>query len=560
MRGLFHILTFKLISGLKLNTDLSFAGLVKTLGSGILYLVFAAGAFQLTRLTVNYLLNEAHIGIFLLHRFISMSLFVFFITVSMGNILVAYTTLYKSSEVSYLFSKPISFTTVFLIKFLDNFFYSSATLFFIGAAVIAGYGSYFHLQFPLYIMIVFLVFIPLMLSAACVAGIILFGMLRLSSIFGALPVLMGTIAVYTSSIFLFFNFTNPSTLVQKVMRFYPHTDQSFVQFDPAFSKYLPNQWVAEFLYRIAKHNYTESFSYLFLLVGTTLLLFLILIWIANLYYRKSWLLSLEIKFFNKRKTNFEKNLFQRQEFFERQTDAIVKKDLLQFFREPVQFFHLAVMIFFMGIFSISIMHAKLAKVEPFLYSVFYTVVFLFTAFLLASLAVRFVYPAIGIEAKSFWKMRSSPIKQRKYFMIKYLFYLLPSFCIGVLLIILSNWQFRSNLILLVSITLNILFLTMTLISLNISAGCLLSDFNEKNPIRVASTQGASLTFLLSLVYLVFISVLIFILFDNYFHFKNLNTNLPWKILFTGTGISFFISSIISVVSLIVGVKSMKRDL
>jgi hypothetical protein len=41
----------------------------------------------------------------------------------------------------------------------------------------------------------------------------------------------------------------------------------------------------------------------------------------------------------------------------------------------------------------------------------------------------------------------------------------------------------------------------SLVALNLSAGTFFAMFNERNPIRIASSQGASLTFLLSMVYL-----------------------------------------------------------
>jgi ABC-2 type transport system permease protein len=556
MYELSHIVYYKLKSSLKITVDFSLMGIIKIVGSGFLYLIFAVGAYYLTRLTITYLLQEAHIGFFLLHRFIAMALFVFLITVSVGNIIVAYTTLYRSAEVSYLFTKPVGFTAVFVIKFLDNFFYSSATLFFIGIAVIAGYGSIFHMSAAFYFVVIFLIFLPLMLIAASIAGIILLGLMKLSSVVGPLTVVVSLVSAYLVSIFIYFKFTNPASLVHKVMQFYPQTDQYFAQFDPKISKYLPSHWVGEFLYWTNKGNILESSSYLLQLLITTILLFVFLVIIAKKYYRKSWLLSLEMKFFENRQINDKKILFQRKSIFESQIEVIFKKEVLQFFRDPVQFFHFCVMIIFMAIFTLSIIHIKLGKVSPFMYSTFYTVVYMFTAFLLASLAVRFVYPAISIEARSYWKIKSAPISLRKFFNIKYLIYLIPAIVLGTVLVLFSNWEHRQAYILMVYVTINVVFLSVTLITLNIATGCLFSNFNEHNPVKVASTQGASLTFLLSLVYLVFTSLLMFKVFDFYFFYKNLNVYLVGNLL----TVSVFVSLIIISIAYSIGLKSLRRDL
>jgi ABC-2 type transport system permease protein len=384
--------------------------------------------------------------------------------------------------------------------------------------------------------------------------------MRLSSIIGALYVVAGMIAAYIGSIFLFFKFTNPSLLVRNVMQYYPHTDQYFVQFEPKFSQYLPNQWVAEYLYWTAKGNRPNSFLSLIEILILAILLFSSLVLIAKSYYRRSWLQSLELKFFIRRQSPARKLFFQKQSIFGHQTEVLLKKEILQFFREPMQYLNLVIMVLFMGIFTISIMHVNIGKVPPFMYAVFYTVVYLFTAFLLSSLAVRFAYPAVSIEARYFWKVKSSPISMSKFFRVKYLIYLIPTAVLGSSLVLFSNWEHSGEPQLIIYVCVNILFLSVTLITLNISAGSFFSKFDEKNPIRVASTQGASLTFLLSLVYLVIASALIFNIFDNYFISKKLKEFLSQGLFLNSMFISFLISAVISSMAYIIGLRSLHRDL
>src|SRR3989339_1342302 len=49
--------------------------------------------------------------------------------------------------------------------------------------------------------------------------------------------------------------------------------------------------------------------------------------------------------------------------------------------------------------------------------------------------------------------------------------------------------------------------TVTLVSMNFSLGSVYANFIEKNPIRIASSQGATMTFLVSVVYLVLLLAL-----------------------------------------------------
>ena len=105
-----------------------------------------------------------------------MILYVFFVTVNMGNIIVCYATLYRSDEVQFLMSVPISHAKIFLIRFVDNFFYSSSTLALIGISALLGYGSYFGVPWYFYLFVTLFVFLPFMVIAGVMAVITLMGL------------------------------------------------------------------------------------------------------------------------------------------------------------------------------------------------------------------------------------------------------------------------------------------------------------------------------------------------------------------------------------------------
>ncbi len=200
----------------------------------MLYGLFALGAYFFTKISFHYLLEEAHIGLFLFHKFLSMVLFVFFLAINLGNVIVSYSTMYRSREVLFLFTKPVSYTNIFLIKFFDNFFYSSTTLLLIGVSIIYGYGSYFAMPFSFYLILIFFVFIPFMLIAAILGVLILLLIIKLTSILGVAPTITGLVAGYIGSIYVYFQLTNPSILVGEIMKYYPNIDKYIGQFDPYF--------------------------------------------------------------------------------------------------------------------------------------------------------------------------------------------------------------------------------------------------------------------------------------------------------------------------------------
>ncbi len=163
---LIHILRYKFLSYIKSTFDRRFVSIMRGTASLIVFGGFAYAAYLFASEATRFMLDQTRTGLYLFHTFISMMLFVFFISVNLGNIIVSYSTLYRSAEVSFLLTKPISFTSIFVLKFLDNFFYSSTTLFLGAFMMLLGYGSYFG--YPLYYLagIMFFVFVPFMFLSA----------------------------------------------------------------------------------------------------------------------------------------------------------------------------------------------------------------------------------------------------------------------------------------------------------------------------------------------------------------------------------------------------------
>jgi len=119
---LFHIFLYKFKASLKSVFDVRSVSVVRSVGSFLFYCGFVWGVYVSTRNITIYVLHQTQIGLYLYHRFLEMILFIFFIAVNLGNIIVSYSTLYKSPEVAYLMTKPLPSVSLFVIKFSIIFF------------------------------------------------------------------------------------------------------------------------------------------------------------------------------------------------------------------------------------------------------------------------------------------------------------------------------------------------------------------------------------------------------------------------------------------------------
>ena len=195
-----------------------------------------------------------NLGLFLLHEFLSIIFFIFFLSINVGNILVAWSTLYKSSETSFLFTKPVKPANIFIIKFFDNLFYSSSTMLLILISLFLGYITYFNLNiFTLLFIIIFNLF-PFIINSASLGVIILLLIVKLASKFGASRVIGTLVVIYIVSMFFFFKLSSPARLVYQVMAQYPNVDQYYGYLIPSAIKFLPNKWFSESLYWIVRED------------------------------------------------------------------------------------------------------------------------------------------------------------------------------------------------------------------------------------------------------------------------------------------------------------------
>ena len=564
MKVLLHILKFKLLVFLKFESKIHAGYLLKSLSSSAVYFIFAAGIFYFSQAIIKYLLEDVRIGVFLLHRFIFVVLFIFFITVNIGNIVVSYSTFFKTMEVGFLLTKPVSFTKIFLIKFLDNFFYSSSTLLLMVTAALAGYTSYFGLPWYFIPFAVLFLILPFMFIAGTLGAVILLIILRMAAKIGIKIILAAIALIYAGAVILFYIFSSPVELVAKVFENFPNIDRYFGFLESPAVQLLPNHWVAEALYWVASGKYGAAGWHIYLLNITSILFFLFALILAKRWFYKTWLVFLNISNGVSVKKKINRKIlfsFENNSLLKPGREALVKREFFLFIREPSQWIHLVVMLFLITIFVLSLSNIDvmiLNYYNVYLKTLIYLIIHLFNVFLIASLSLRFIFPLVSLEGETVWKIRSAPLNYKKLMFTRLLIYFAVIFVIGQLLNFVSNYQFS---IMLTAISqLNTAFVTITLVSLNFGMGAVYANYKEKNPIRVASSQGASLTFLFTIIYLVFLIVLLFAPVSNYFYaidkksFASVNQLLYTSIIL---GIMAFVLSYLSISK---GVRHFYKDI
>lgn len=190
-------------------------------------------------------------------------------------------------------------------------------------------------------------------------------------------------------------------------------------------------------------------------------------------------------------------------------------------------------------------------------TIIYLVVFLFNVLLVATLTLRFVFPMVSIEGLAFWKLKSAPLALGKYIRLKLLPFTVIILLLASAISIASHLWYRWELA--VFSLAAMFFIAVGMILLNFGMGSLFAVYREKNPIRIASSQGATLTFLMSIVHMVLI-ILVMVYpvhsyMEAYYRFGQIKIGGFWiavpllAVLSVGAGAAFYAA----------GVKALRKD-
>lgn len=490
--------------------------LARSMFSVFTFAIFAYLTFVTVEFATRYLLVQSKIGLFLYHRLLALALFVFFAIISVANILVAFVTIFRNSEAEFLHTLPIRPVDIFISKFLDSFLYSSALMIIIILAAVSGYAGYFGRPLVAVAGVVFSI-LPLVLSAACVGAIVLLLMLKLSRRISIRTAVLGVTLLYAGSTYSYVMFNNPFTLFTNVMKYYPHIDRYLGVLDPKLDYLAPSFWSANFFYFATTGNFIGAAASALVVCSVAVLLFLLMVKLADKYYEEAYWTARHKLF--ERKVKNGSDPLESHGGKPRKTISLIKRDFLLFVRDPSQTFHFGVLMVLIGIFLLNLFEMRIYLPETFIVSSAFTLIYAFNSFLIVSLAVRFVYPMLSLEGETMWLLRSSPVRLSRVFYAK----LLPSVvflsAVGVILGYAAPSPFKNFRGL---ITASVIYGSLGGVvfpSLVMVFGGVFADYKENNPVRISSSHGATVSLLVSIGVMVILSSVVFNQAFEYFSTK-----------------------------------------
>jgi len=492
-------------------------------GIGLLFLWALYSGFYRV---LTYLREVPLLGPILVVKLLSMVFLTFLAMLVFSNIITSFSTVYFSSDLPLLLSTPFPFRSIFGIKFLETLIYSSWMVVLAFSPFLLAYGKTYSLKVPFYLQIVF-VLIPFLVIAAG-AGVIFslilmhfFPRRKTRDILLVLAVLLG------GGLYLLFRFLQPESLVK------PEAMGSVLNYLAMIraptSEFLPSFWITQAV-AFATHRdlpgYIQFFS---ILLSVAIALVIISLLLATRTYYSNWATAQEGTGQGIRKDIIGKVIRFFSQGFSRQVRALLEKDTKLFFRDTGQWSQLfllgaLVIVYLFNIYKLPLDTVYLKSLISFLNIGL-------AGFVLAALALRFVYPAVSLEGSSFWIIQSSPLSIRRFLKEKFWISFFPLLILGGFLVLVSNLFLKADIFMTLLSLGSVEVMVVGLTSLALGMGAIYPKFQVENISQVESSLGGILFMIYALFYVGIIIALEALPVRSYFQYSlGLKGSFYWPVI------------------------------
>ena len=179
----------------------------------------------------------------------------------------------------------------------------------------------------------------------------------------------------------------------------------------------------------------------------------------------------------------------------------VLKDVKLFFRDTTQWSQLILLAVLVVVYLFNIKALPLHRGEPVGFFYVNLVSFLnlgLAGFVLASIAARFIFPAVSLEGRQMWLLRSSPLDLKALLWSKYWVGTVPLLVLALLLTGITNVLLQVSPFMMVVSLATICLLTLAISALALGYGALYPQFETENAAQIPTSFGG-LVFMMTTV-------------------------------------------------------------
>lgn len=499
METLGTLLRYKIRLWVSAVFDMRRDALIRNISTAVVLVLLLYSAYRFFYdFIFKYVASLQEIGFLLIDRLVSTGFLAFFVMLVISSFVAAIATMFRSEETEFLFSTPLSELDLFISRFIDTIVYSSWAILVMALPILTAYAHIRDFGVREYALAGVFVLIPFLLIAASLGTIFAVLAMFLSKRVSLKRLILLGAFVFGGIIYAFIAFSRPTQLQIPFNEDFRAMNLFINNFHINSHPFTPNFWLVQSLSSLDLHRYVDFLLYSSALVTTAVFSCILACLLGMKLFFPAWLVSLEESAAS-RGASRPDGLFTLAPASS-QLRALFAKDVLIFFRDPSQWAQLFLILALLAVYFFNLRFVPSdIEIEKWR-TIIAMMNFGFSGFVLATLAVRFIYPSISLEGNAFWVISTAPLSIKTLFREKFWSAFAAFFLITEPVAFLSGILLHLDRFYLVMTVGGIFLMSAALSCLAVGFGAAFPVFHEHDPSRIASSSGGILTIVVSLAY------------------------------------------------------------
>lgn len=462
---------------------------------GAVGLAFWAVVFGILYRVLRYFAGVEEIGPLLAGKLLGLLLLSFASILLLSNIIAALSSFFLAKDLDLLMASPTDWLPLYGSRLFETALHSSWMVLLLALPMLAAYGLAFDggLAFVATAVAGFLPFlaIPAALGSAITLILVnVFPARRTRDILSVIGVLAA------AGLVVLFRMLRPEQLAR------PEGFRSLVEFITVLrgssSPFLPNDWLQRMLMGSLTGRWDPLPAYLLWSTAAALIV------IGALLHR-----ALYARGFTKAQEGAQQ--FARDGVLARALRRLLRplgtlraelvlKELRVFFRDSTQWSQLILLAVLVVVYVVNIRYLPLTG-EGMTFFIVNVIPFLnlaLSGFVLASIAARFLFPAVSLEGRTWWLLRSSAMSMRDLLWAKYWTGTLPLLVLAVGIVAVTNVLLQVSPFMFAVSVGTITLMTFAVAGLAIGFGTLYPRFESENAAQIPTSFGGLLFMMTSI--------------------------------------------------------------
>jgi ABC-2 type transport system permease protein len=465
----------------------------------------------------RHLADVPGLQVIVLDRMLYLFFAFLFLMLMFSNMIIGYSTLFKSQETQWMLTLPVRSLDVFRWKLMETTLLASWAFLFLSAPLMAAYGNARHVS-PSFYLKVFLLSVPFTIIPATLGSIAILIVTRYLHRRVFKWALFGVSAVGIAAGVTFLKPMQAEQLEQAQM--VASLTQLLHNSNVTVQPMLPSYWVASSMIAWGEGWSGKGLFYFLVLLSNAMMATLVCVTLSRRLFYEGWSrnhtqgdfqlgVPLLDKPINLPRADLADRIVNLWPRMHHATRALVVKDIRIFWRDTSQWSQFVIFFGLLGLYVLNLRSVAYDWSNEYWASFVCFLNLGASSMTLATLTTRFVFPQFSLEGKRLWIVGMVPNGLKRVLLEKFWLSSVCSAAITLCLMLTSSWMLRIPGWLTLLFASTVIVMSFALCGIAVGIGALFPNFSsgstairrDDNPARIVSGFGGTFCFLLSLVYI-----------------------------------------------------------